>query len=156
MNNIKLAFRSIGKSPRGSIIKILSLAVGLALGIVLTAKVCFEKSYDRAGKDPDRICITKENIQSKNGDKATYAQTSGGIAAAMKAEIPQVEASTKITWILDSGSEIYQLAPKGKIILEDGAILAEPNIFDLIGGKMLIGSLSSLTDKNTFLISRRV
>lgn len=156
MNNIKLAFRSLGKSPRGSIIKILSLAVGLALGIVLIAKVCFEKSYDRAGKDPDRVFLAMENVDRGKGAKVQYNQTSGGISAAMKAEIPEVEASTKITWMLDSGSEIYQLDPRRKIVLEDGAILAEPNVFELIGGKMLTGDISSLADRNTFLVSRRV
>ena len=37
------------------LIKILSLGIGLAIGIVLIAKVCFELSYDSFYKDVDRI-----------------------------------------------------------------------------------------------------
>ena len=38
-----------------NLIKILSLGIGLAIGIVLIAKVCFELSYDGFYKDVDRI-----------------------------------------------------------------------------------------------------
>lgn len=37
------------------IIKVLSLGVGMAIAIILIAKVCFELSYDSSYKDVDRI-----------------------------------------------------------------------------------------------------
>ena len=40
---------------KDTLIKILSLGIGLAIGIVLIAKVCFELSYDSFYKDVDRI-----------------------------------------------------------------------------------------------------
>lgn len=41
-----------------NLIKVLSFGIGLAIGIVLIAKVCFELSYDSFYKDIDRIyCI---------------------------------------------------------------------------------------------------
>lgn len=36
---------------KDTLIKILSLGIGLAIGIVLIAKVCFEMSYDSFYKD---------------------------------------------------------------------------------------------------------
>ena len=42
--NLLLALRSLTKRGRNNGIKILSLAVGLAMGLVLIAKVCFEQS----------------------------------------------------------------------------------------------------------------
>ena len=44
------------------LIKILSLGIGLAIGIVLIAKVCFELSYDSFYKDVDRIYMITESI----------------------------------------------------------------------------------------------
>ncbi|MBR0177303.1 MAG: FtsX-like permease family protein [Bacteroidales bacterium] len=45
------------KRPTDNLIKILSLGIGLAIGIVLIAKVCFELSYDSFYKDVDREWI---------------------------------------------------------------------------------------------------
>ena len=57
------------------LIKILSLGIGLAIGIVLIAKVCFELSYDSFYKDVDRIYMIKENFIMQNEPK-DYSRTS--------------------------------------------------------------------------------
>ena len=55
------------------LIKILSLGIGLAIGIVLIAKVCFELSYDSFYKDVDRIyMITETIIFQEGGDPDDY------------------------------------------------------------------------------------
>ena len=46
MKNLTIAVRSLFRKGRHNGIKILSLGVGLAMGLVLIAKVCFELSYD--------------------------------------------------------------------------------------------------------------
>ena len=57
------------KKLSDTLIKILSLGIGLAIGIVLIAKVCFELSYDSFYKDADRIYLIKENIIMQEGDE---------------------------------------------------------------------------------------
>ena len=49
------AFRSLTKRGQKHGMKILSLGVGLAMGLVLIAKVFFEQSYDTFYPDADRI-----------------------------------------------------------------------------------------------------
>ncbi len=78
------------------LIKILSLGIGLAIGIVLIAKVCFELSYDSFYKDVDRIYMIKENFIMQNEPK-DYSRTSGAIAPGFRAEVPGVEAATRYT-----------------------------------------------------------
>jgi putative ABC transport system permease protein len=46
MRNITLARRNLFKRGQNNGIKILSLGVGLAVGLVLTAKIYFEQTYD--------------------------------------------------------------------------------------------------------------
>ena len=46
INNIRQAVRSLGQRGRHNIMKIASLALGLAVGLVLIAKVCYEQSFD--------------------------------------------------------------------------------------------------------------
>ncbi len=79
-----------------NLIKILSLGIGLAIGIVLIAKVCFELSYDSFYKDVDRIYMIKENFIMQNEPK-DYSRTSGAIAPGFRAEVPGVEAATRYT-----------------------------------------------------------
>ena len=61
MKNILIAIRSIFKKGRHNVMKIVSLGIGLAVGLVLIAKVYFEQSYDDFYPDRDlsliHICI---------------------------------------------------------------------------------------------------
>ena len=85
-----------------NLIKILSLGIGLAIGIVLIAKVCFELSYDSFYKDVDRIYMITETIIFQEGDDPDdYVGTSGAIAPGFKAEVPGVEAATRYSNLLD-------------------------------------------------------
>ena len=86
------------KSISDKLIKTLSLGIGLAIGIVLIGKVCFELSYDSFYKDVDRIYLIMENIiHQKGDDPSDYSRTSGAIAPGFKAEVPGVEAATRYT-----------------------------------------------------------
>ena len=55
MKNSILALRSLFKRGQNNNIKILSLGVGLAMGLVLIAKIYFVYSYDSFYPDSDRI-----------------------------------------------------------------------------------------------------
>jgi len=78
------------KNFSDNLIKILSLGIGLAIGIVLIAKVCFELSYDSFYKDVDRIYLIK--AETVLGDKQDdFDQISGAVAPGFKAEVPGVE-----------------------------------------------------------------
>ena len=75
------------KTKSDIIIKVLSLGVGLAVGIVLIAKVFFELSYDSFYKDIDRVyCIRAWH--SQNGDEDDYGQVSGAVAVGFMQESP--------------------------------------------------------------------
>ncbi|MCS2893810.1 hypothetical protein [Parabacteroides faecis] len=68
MRNFSMAIRSLFKKGRSNGIKILALAVGLAMGLVLVAKVCFERSYDNFYPDNERIYLVKSDL-NREGKK---------------------------------------------------------------------------------------
>ena len=83
-----------------TIIKALSLGTGLAIGMVLIAKVCFEMSYDSFYKDVDRIYWIYSNaIQGE--DEFDFNQCSGAIAPGIKQYAPGVESATRMTGFFD-------------------------------------------------------
>lgn len=84
-----------------TIIKALSLGTGLAIGMILIAKVCFEMSYDGFYKKVDRIYWIYSNIQQHGEAEWDYNQCSGAIAPGIKQYAPGVEAATRMTGFFD-------------------------------------------------------
>ena len=83
------------------LIKILSLGIGLAIGIVLIAKVCFELSYDSFYKDVDRIYIIQTGLE-RQGESESFGKVSGAVAPGFKTEVPGVESATRTTFYFGS------------------------------------------------------
>ena len=118
------------------LIKILSLGIGLAIGIVLIAKVCFELSYDSFYKDVDRIYwITENIIFQEGGDPDDFWGTSGGIAPGFKAEVPGVEAATRYSTLI-SGAQLYDESDN---LITGLCIGADTCFFDFFNRDFLAG-----------------
>ena len=68
--------------------KILSLAIGLALGLVLIAKAAFEQNYDGFYEDSGRIHLILEAFpsQTESSLPEIYPTTPGGV---LKSRHPQ-------------------------------------------------------------------
>ena len=117
------------------LIKILSLGIGLAIGIVLIAKVCFELSYDSFYKDVDRIYMITENIIfQEGGDPDDFWGTSGGIAPGFKAEVPGVEAATRYSNLLNGN-----LYDENDNLITGLCIGADTCFFDFFDREFLAG-----------------
>ena len=84
-----------------TIIKALSLGTGLAIGMVLIAKVCFELSYDGFYKDIDRIYWIYSNIIQPGQNEFEHNQCSGAIAPGIRQYVPGVESATRMTGFFD-------------------------------------------------------
>ena len=100
INNIRQAVRSLGQKGRHNYMKIASLAIGLAIGLVLIAKVCYEQSFDTFYPDLDRIYRIYEVIPRDEGLES-WPKTAGGIAVRMREMMPEIESSTRFTYIGD-------------------------------------------------------
>lgn len=88
------------KTKRDIWIKVLSLGVGLAVGIVLIAKVFFELSFDSFYKDIDRVYIIN-TWYSHQGEEKDFGQVSGAVAVGFMEEVPGVEAGTRTTFVFN-------------------------------------------------------
>ena len=88
------------KTKSDILIKVLSLGIGLAVGIVLIAKVFFELSYDSFYKDIDRVYTINTWI-SMQGNEKDYGQVSGAVAVGFMEEVPGVEQGTRTTFVFN-------------------------------------------------------
>ena len=116
------------------IIKVLSLGIGLAVGIVLIAKVFFELSYDSFYKDIDRVYTIRTWI-SQNGDEKDYGQVSGAVAVGFMEEVPGVETGTRTTFVFNGDTYLDEDGNKLKATL----VCADTCFFKVFDRPVLVG-----------------
>lgn len=117
------------------IIKVLSLGVGMAIAIILIAKVCFELSYDNSYQDVDRIYKIRTGAVMQGEDK-DFGQVSGAIAPGFKAEVPGVLEATRFTSIFNS--ENFIIDDDGSKVAAEH-LLADSCFFRIFNRQFLAG-----------------
>ena len=133
-----------------NILKILSLGIGLAIGCILIAKVCFESSYDNFYKGLERIYLIKPNYSLRGEVNESY-QVSGGIAPGFKKYVPGVESATRTTFLFES-DKFYT---EEKALVTGTLVLADTAFFDVFDRKILAGNPKEvLAQRFNIMVSR--
>ena len=122
------------KKKSDILIKVLSLGVGLAVGIVLIAKVFFELSYDSFYKDIDRV-YTINTWYSHQGEEKDYGQVSGAVAVGFMDEVPGVDAGTRTTFVFNGDTYLDEDGNK----LSGTLVCADTCFFEVFDRPILAG-----------------
>lgn len=131
-------------------IKVLSLGVGLAVGIVLIAKVFFELSYDSFYKDIDRVYAIY-TWYSQQGEEVDYSQVSGATAIGFMEEVPGVEAGTRTTNVFNDDTYLDEEGNKLKATL----VCADTCFFKVFDRPILAGEpVKALGKMSCVMVSR--
>lgn len=120
---------------RRNIVKIICLTLGMAFGLILTAKVYFELSYDTFFTDSDNLYLITERA-SPNGEYREGEYIPGAIAPGMKRYIPYVVASTRFTPM--TGEAAIKLRD-GRRFNTRGLFLADSCHFDVLDRDIISG-----------------
>ncbi len=124
------------KNLGNALVKVLSLGVGLAIGLVLIAKVCFELSYDRFYENVDRIYEIRTSVEQQGAEKNFY-NISGAVAPGFQAEVPGVLQATRYTFPFSSGQ--YYDAEKNVIEADAPILAADTCFFKIFNREFLTG-----------------
>ena len=131
-------------------IKVLSLGMGLAVGIVLIAKVFFELSYDSFYQDIDRVYTINTWI-SMQGNEKDYGQVSGAVAVGFMEEVPGVEAGTRTTFVFNGDTYLDEDGNKLKATL----VCADTCFFQVFDRPILAGDpVKALGTWGSVMVSR--
>ncbi len=137
---------------RRNLIKIFCLTIGLAIGFLLVARVYFENTYDTHFPDSGRIFIAAESALAGD-ERSEYDQTPGAIGPGLRRYVPQVEAATRYTSLLDEGTAVR--TDDGRVFATGGIKLADSCFFDVFRAGAVAGDLAtSLELENTCVIPR--
>jgi len=149
-NYIKTAFRSLMKNKGFTAINVLGLALGLATCLLIVFYVFDELSYDRYNVNADRIYRVNEAIRF-GGVANDYAVTPPPLAAAMKADYPEVE---QIVRFRSRGG--FQVRKGNQEISEMAMVYADPSLFRVFTLPMIAGNpASALNEPHSVVITER-
>ena len=154
MNYLKLAFRRLFRKGEHAFTRIISLTAGLAFGILLLSEVFYYYSYDSFYPDADRIYVVHENFKmDKSSDKLeSYPRVSGAIAPGLKAEVPGIEAATRLNSIGDHVVYTDDLNS-----YDANISLADEHLFDVLPVPMISGNPEEiLKSPMTCMVSQEI
>lgn len=121
---------------RRNLTKIFCLTIGLAIGLLIVAKVFVEESFDHFIPEHENVYIVTERIVT-NGEFKEYNQTPGAIAPGIKLYAPQVESATRLTGVTGS---LAVRTPDGRLIDAEGVKLADSCLFDVLRYPVISGN----------------
>jgi predicted permease len=113
-NYLKITFRNILRNKTYSILNIFGLAVGIACAALILLWVEDELSYNHFFPNRNNLYIVKDK-QTYEGKTSVFDATPGPLAQAIKAEIPGIKTTARLTWGSDM---LFSLADKS--IYENG------------------------------------
>ena len=138
------------KTKNDILIKVLSLGIGLAVGIVLIAKVFFELSYDSFYKGIDRVYTINTWIFMQGSEK-DYGQVSGAVAVGFMEEVPGVEAGTRTTSVFNGDTYLDEDGNK----LSATLVCADTCFFKVFDRPILAGDpVKALGKWGSVMVSR--
>lgn len=153
MNNMSVLFRSFFRKGKNNLIKILSLGVGLAVGLILVSKIYFEQSFDDFIPDSNRIYQIQSNVVREDNAPSPFGQVSGAIALGMKDNIPEIEMATRYTWMAWKETFYTEEKTKHKATF----IFADTCFFKVFHWSVLIGDVDDTMNRPMhIMISREV
>ena len=152
MNHIINAFKNLPRRGQHNFVKILCLALGLAISSVIIAEIYFEQTYDTYFPGWERTYLISE-VGTNHGETMEFTNTSGATAQGVKQYAPMVEAATSTLYFYDGA----QCKMEDQNIVSANIRMADSCFFDVFPQKILIGKakqilsqpLSCLIDSET-------
>jgi putative ABC transport system permease protein len=149
-NYLKIALRSLSRQKGYSAINIIGLAVGMACCLVLALFVREEMSFDKDTPNLERIYrITPTITRKSEGSSTQMCNTQFPLAAALKAEMPEVERAVRLN---TNGSTL--LTSGEKKFLEKHVMYADNGYFQIFPAEFIAGdATSALANPNTIVLT---
>ena len=145
MNHIINAFKNLPRRGQHNFVKILCLALGLAISSVIIAEIYFEQTYDTYFPGWERTYQISEvgTMPGDDGNKSfNFAQTSGATAPGIKQYAPFAEAATRLVFIGD-----FQCNMEDQNAISCKIALADSSFFDVFPQKVTIGKAKEVLSR---------
>ena len=141
-NYLLLAFRNLGRHRLFAVVNIVSLAVGMAVALLILNYVVFERSYDTMHPAGERLYRVESRFYEGNTLTDDWATSSYGYGPAMKRAIPEVEQFARFDI-----HETEQIVRYGeRQYRENSVTTVDPSMFELFGFRLKEGDPAHALD----------
>ena len=130
--------------------RIISLALGMSIGLVLFSYNSYQLTYDDFQKQGDRI-FRVGLLGRMNGEDYESAYTFAPLADALKQDFPEVEAATCVR--VDWQKEMFRYEGNE---FREVTLYADTAFFSFFSCSLVMGDQAALMDKNNIFISERI
>lgn len=146
-NYLKVAWRSLKKDRQSSLLNLVGLSTGLACALFIYLWVTDELQVDKFNEKDSQIFRVMEN-RIRTGDIWTSPTTSGPMAEAMKADLPEV-----LYAVTERPAEDVTLTVGEKNVKADGKYSGK-DVFHIFSYGLMQGSADKvLADKSSIVLS---
>ncbi|MDR3250650.1 MAG: ABC transporter permease [Tannerella sp.] len=150
MRQLYYAFKAIANARGNNVIKIISLSLGLLVGLLLFSRVGYEASFDNFYRDVDRLFLIKNRYTIGGKDAGSSHIVMAPMAPALNDEFPEVV----------SASTVYANKGKEPFFLDDRKyelkpLIADSLFFKTAGIEVLSGDDRLLGVQDNIFISER-
>ena len=156
-NYITIAFRNLIRNKAFSFINIFGLAVGLATCLLIMLYIFSELGYDRQFKNAERIYRIAMVAGAAN--EKPWAAAAAPIAQGMKADLPEVEQSTRLLKFPSIERMLlkYENGGESKQFYETNGYYVDSTFFRVFSYDFKYGSdLTALKEPNSIVISETI
>jgi hypothetical protein len=154
-NYFKIALRKSIKDLRFTVLNLVGLSTALACTFMIYLWVNDELTIDKFNKNDKHLYRVLYNINFEN-DIITLEQTPSPLAAALKAEMPEVEKAVSVNFF-ENGFAGKGIASNGKKNAKVQGIFASKDYFTVFSTKLIEGNKEVvLSTKNGVVISEKL
>src|ERR1700753_4176170 len=145
-NFFKTAFRNLRKNRAYSRLNIFGLAVGITCAALIFLWVKDELTFNHNCAKRDYLYHVMQNEKNDAGIN-TNGSTPGPLAAALKADIPGIANSGRLSWAMD------QLAVVGDKSIKENGMYADPSVLSMYTLPFVYGNMATaLNDPQSVVI----
>lgn len=146
--NLKLIYRNFKHYKGSFFLNLFGLSLGMACALMICLWVNDELQIDKFHEKDSRLFYIMTNYHNPRG-VMTAEGTSGLLAGALEEELPEVEKTTRTSWIWVDNTLF-----NGKDHIRATGLFADTNYFNVFSYELIQGNKDQvLEDKNTVLIS---
>jgi len=151
-NYFLIALRNVFRQKGYSLINISGLAIGIVSCLFIVLYIVDEFSYDRFHAKGDRIYRLFFDYTSPNGETFSHAVGPYRLADELESRYPEIEEAVRVSYPSPLTFSYEELE-----FVEDNAMMADSNIFNVFSFDMLRGDpSSSLKEPFTCVISNEM
>ena len=148
-NYFNVALRNLLRNKSASLIKIISLSVGMICFAIISLFIDHELGYDRFHKNPEQVFRVVKDFVNDDGSRIPDATTPPAFGPAIQKDLPEVAYTTRL---FPNWGRKYLIQYDDIRSYEEGVVRIDSSFFDVFSFLFVKGEKKTATANPNFII----